>query len=147
MPCEVYELKMSDEDLTDDPDLMAWQEERLNRHRRSSFENEQIQYLRLNLPPSTMNLNAKGSISANNSPVPEHRRKISLAGLTSLPRKRRMSRAGSKVAEIVRNMHNNNSGQVGIMILRRNNLVVVSLTQQWFLLLAFFKGMMKMNKE
>lgn len=115
------------EDLESDPDLKAWREERMQRHRRSSFETEQIQFLRLNLPPSAVNM--KGSVSAytikggeatttsTTSPPPHRRtRKISLAGIASPSlRKRRLSRAGTKVADMVRSMgtnNNNNNPQV-----------------------------------
>ena len=111
---------MSAGDLESDPDLRAWREERMNRHRRSSFEKDQLQYLRLNMPPSAVSI--KGSISAYDikekettaSPPPQRRtRKISLAVLASPSlRKRRLSRAGTKVADMVRTLggtHNNNN--------------------------------------
>ena len=112
---------MSVGDLESDPDLLAWREERMYRHRRSSFEKEQIQMLRLNLPPSAVNM--KGSISAysikgsetTTSPTQQRRsRKISLAGIVSPSlRKRRLSRAGTKVADMVRAIGaNNNNTQV-----------------------------------
>ena len=110
-------------DLESDPDLKAWRQERMQRHRRSSFEKEQLQLLRLNLPPSAVGM--KGSISAytikggeatTTSPPPQRRvRKISLAGIASPSlRKRRLSRAGTKVADMVRAMgtNNNNNPQV-----------------------------------
>ena len=106
-----------DEDIEKDPDLIAWREERMNRHRRSSFENEQIHYLRLNLPPSTVNMKGslsahdiKGSVTSPTSPnvlTPHSRRKISLAGISPNTRKRRLSRAGTRVADMVRAISSN----------------------------------------
>ena len=110
------------DDLENDPDLHAWREERRNRHRRSSFERDQLLYLRLNLPPGTVNI--RGSFSATNSPpitpsqTPVSRRKKSLVNFSPIPRKRRLSRAGTKVADMVRAISNNNNNNQ--VIFRQN---------------------------
>jgi len=105
------------DNLENDPDLIAWREERMNRHRRSSFEKDQLLYLRLNLPPA--NVNMRGSFSATSSlpptptQTPVNRRKKSLVNFSPIPRKRRLSRAGTKVADMVRAISANaNTNQV-----------------------------------